>query len=188
MITSWKTSLVGALVIIAASIAMAFGGLDKTAGGLLVTVGVGLILARDDKGGGAPPAPPLPALLLGAGVGLLVVAPVLALAGCVSPLTAAIASANSARAIGDASRTVITAYCVPAYRAANTAAQLATVDARCLPAERAYVAFAGKHAAAVVLLQRAQLGLSSEADALAGARAVGQAGAALAAALPAVSP
>lgn len=191
MITSWKTSLVGALVIIAASLAMAFGGLDKTAGGLLVTVGVGLILARDDKGGGAPPAapaekpaaptvPPVPPLAL------LVIA-CLAVVGCARPIDTAIRATNGARSVGETARTAITAACVPAYKAANTSVELAAVDARCLPAERAYRVYAAAHAVAVVAIQRAQLGAATEADALAAALAVGQAGAQLADAVQGVT-
>lgn len=189
MITSWKTSLVGALVIIAASLAMAFGGLDKTAGGLLVTVGVGLILARDDKGGGAPPAapaadvpkaptvPPLPLFALAA----------LALVGCARPLDAAVTAANIGRDVGLAAHDTIAAACVPAYKAAADKAAIAAVDAKCQPAERAYRTYAALHLAAVVAIQRAQVGAAPEAEALAAARAVAQAGGALASAVREVS-
>ena len=129
----------------------------------------------------APAVPPVPPL------GVLMVV-CLALAGCASPITTAIRTTNGARAVGETARAVITAACVPAYRAANTAAQLAAVDARCLPAERAYRVYAAAHATAVVAVQRAQIGLVTEADALAAAVALGKAGGELAAAVQAVAP
>jgi len=129
----------------------------------------------------APTVPPLPLLAV------LCIA-CLAVVGCTRPIDTAIRATNGARSVGETARAVITAACVPAYRAANTAAQLAAVDARCLPAERAYRVYAAAHATAVVAVQRAQLGIVTEADALAAAIAVGQAGGELAAAVQAVAP
>ena len=107
--------------------------------------------------------------------------------GCARPLDAAIVAVNAARDVGASAHDAIEAACVPAYRAATDKTAVAAVDARCVPAERAYRVYRAAHATAVVAVQRAQLGLATEADALAAARAVGQAGAELAATVRAVA-
>ncbi len=76
-------------------------------------------------------------LVAALGLGLLLA---VSLAGCARPLDVAIVSANSAREVLVEGKEVIEAECVPAYGAAGTPAQVARVDARCLPAMRSYEA------------------------------------------------
>lgn len=191
-LTDWKPTIIGLLiaaVIIAALVTRPEWGAPEIAQ-LVGGVAAALLgaWARSSAAPAAekPAAPTVPPVVGGLllALGGLVLAG--ALTGCAHPLDTAVRAANGARAVGESARTAITAACVPAYKAANTAAQLAAVDARCLPAERAYVALAVAHAAAVVELQRAQLGQVTAADALAAAQAVGRAGADLAAAVKAV--
>jgi len=187
-LTDWKTTIAGLLicaVIIAALVTRPeWGATDLAAFAGAIGAALLGVLSRSSAPAtepakpAVPPVPPLALLAIGC----------LALAGCTRPIDTAIRTTNGARAVGETARAVITAACVPAYRAANTSAQLAAVDARCLPAERAYRVYAAAHATAVVAVQRAQLGLVTEADALAAAVAVGQAGGELAAAVQGVSP
>ena len=188
-LTDWRTTLLGlalaALIIAALITRPEWDAADLAAfAGAIGTALLGALSrssAPEPEKPAAPAVPPVPPLALLA-IGCL------ALAGCTRPIDTAIRTTNGARAVGETARAVITAACVPAYRAANTSAQLAAVDARCLPAERAYRVYAAAHATAVVAVQRAQLGLVTEADALAAAVAVGQAGGELAAAVQAVTP
>lgn len=126
-------------------------------------------------------------ILLGLGVVLLVVAPVVALAGCARPLDTAVRTVNAAREAGVLAHDVIHAACLPAYQAA-TRETFAGVEAKCGPAISAYRAYSAAHVVAVVAVQRAELGIGSEAEALAAAVAVGKAGAGLATAVKAVAP
>ena len=105
-----------------------------------------------------------------------------ALAGCTHPIDAAVRAANGARDVGVVAHDAIEAACVPAYRAA-TRETLPAVEARCDAASRAYRLYASSWALAVVAIQRAQLGIGSEADAVGAALAAGRAGAELAAAV-----
>ena len=188
-LTDWRTTLLGlalaALIIAALITRPEWDAADLAAfAGAIGTALLGALSrssASVEERPAAPTVPPVPPLAV------LVIA-CLALVGCARPIDTAIRTTNGARAVGETARAVITAACVPAYRAANTAAQLAAADARCLPAERAYRVYAAAHATAVVAVQRAQLGLVTEADALAAAVAVGQAGGELAAAVQAVTP
>lgn len=69
----------------------------------------------------------------------LLVAGCLSFFGC-SSLSAATTAANIAHDSLAVSRTVIEEVCIPAYKAAQTPADLARVDASCLPASNAYKA------------------------------------------------
>ena len=194
-LTDWKTTIAGLLicaVIIAALVTRPEWGAAELAtfAGAIGTALLGA-LSRSSApapAGEKPAAPAVPPVVGGLllALGGLVLAG--ALTGCTRPIDTAIRTTNGARAVGETARAVITAACVPAYRAANTSAQLAAVDARCLPAERAYRVYAAAHATAVVAVQRAQIGLVTEADALAAAVALGKAGGELAAAVQAVAP
>ena len=44
---SWKTSLIGLVLIILGLVGMAFAGLDKVTGGALITTGLGFLAAKD---------------------------------------------------------------------------------------------------------------------------------------------
>lgn len=46
---SWKTSAVGALMIIAGVLGMAFGRIDPAVGSAIILGGLGFIAARDDN-------------------------------------------------------------------------------------------------------------------------------------------
>ncbi len=145
--------------------------------------------AQPNPSGQAPAAPKLPPGVTGL---LLAGALVIGFAGacvtgCAHPLDTAITSVNTAREAGMVAHDVIEATCVPAYKAAATPAALAAVDAKCVPAEKAYQVFSGAHAVAVVAVQRAQLGVATEADAIAAAVALGKASAGLVSALQAVT-
>ncbi len=173
-----------------------------TVGGLLVALGggVGLHLAADAPRGtigtGQPQpnapaeAPPAPAARSAAvtpvGMTLLALG-ALSLTACARPLDTAINAANVSRDIGLAAHDAIAGYCVPAYKAAADKAAIVVVDAKCLPAERAYRLYAAAHTTAVLVIQRAALGLATDQDALVAAVAIGRAGADLAAAVKAVS-
>lgn len=110
----------------------------------------------------------------------------LALVGCTRPLDVAVRAANGARDVGVVAHDAIEGACVPAYRAA-TRETLPAVEARCDAASRAYRVYASSWALAVVAIQRAQLGLASEADAVAAALAAGKAAGELSAAVQAVA-
>ena len=102
-----------------------------------------------------------------------------ALAGCTHPIDVAVRAANGARDVGAVAHAAIQSACVPAYRAA-TRETLASIEARCDAASRAYRLYASSWALAVVAIQRAQLGIGSEADAVESALLAGRAGADLA--------
>lgn len=107
-----------------------------------------------------------------------------AITGCgVKPIDAAIASANSARAIGDSAHAIITDNCKPAYEAVKTPADFEAVDKRCLPLMKAYKVYVSSHIAAVVAIQQAQLGVHSETEALRAAFALGKASASVSSAV-----
>jgi hypothetical protein len=110
----------------------------------------------------------------------------LALVGCTHPIDVAVRAANGSREVGMIAHDAIEHVCVPAYRAA-TRETLPQVEARCDAASRAYRVYAASWSVAVVAIQRAQLGLASEADAVAAALAAGRAGADLSAAVQAVT-
>lgn len=78
------------------------------------------------------------------------------LSGCARPLEVAIVSANSAQRVLVESKVVITAACVPAYERAQGAAEVAAVDARCVPAGRAYDALRAAWVTAVAAIGIAQ--------------------------------
>lgn len=46
--TSWKTTIAGALLLLAACVAMATGHVDPIVGGGMIAAGLGLIAARDN--------------------------------------------------------------------------------------------------------------------------------------------
>lgn len=190
-LTDWKPTIIGliiaALIIAALLTRPEWGAADLGAfAGAIATALLGAWARSSTPAAAAekpaaPTVPPVPPLAL------LVIA-CLAVVGCARPIDTAIRATNGARSVGETARTAITAACVPAYKAANTSVELAAVDARCLPAERAYRVYAAAHAVAVATVQLAQAGQASEADAVAAALAVGRAGAALVDAVKAVAP
>lgn len=108
------------------------------------------------------------------------------LAGCTRPLDVAVRAANGSREVGMIAHDAIEHVCIPAYKAA-TRETLPQVEARCDAASRAYRVYAASWSVAVVAIQRAQLGLSSEVDAVAAALAAGKAAGELSAAVQAVA-
>jgi hypothetical protein len=109
-----------------------------------------------------------------------------ALAGCTHPLDVAVRAANGSREVGMIAHDAIEHVCVPAYRTA-TRETLPQVEARCDAASKAYRVYAAAWSVAVVAIQRAQLGLASEADAVAAALAAGKAAGELSVAVQAVA-
>lgn len=146
-------------------------------GGGVATIIVGALTrsAPADAAPKAPAVPPLPALLA------------LALLGCASPLDSAIRATNASREAGVLAHDTIQAVCLPAYRTA-TRETLPATEAACGPALAAYRVYARAHVVAVVAVQRAELGLATEAQALAAAVALGRASVGLVAAVQAVAP
>ena len=110
----------------------------------------------------------------------------LALVGCTKPLDVAVRAANGSREVGMIAHDAIEHVCVPAYRAA-TRETLPQVEAKCDAASKAYRVYAAAWSVAVVAIQRAQLGLSSEVDAVAAALAAGKAAGELSTAVQAVA-
>lgn len=82
----------------------------------------------------------------------------LALAGCGSALADSTVAVNNGRALLEVAHATITETCVPAYTRADTAAEIAAVDARCLPARTAYLAARAAWMAAVAALLLASAG------------------------------
>ena len=189
-LTDWKPTIIGliiaALIIAALLTRPEWGAADLGAfAGAIATALLGA-WARSSTPAPAAEKPAAPAVPPVPPLALLVIA-CLAVVGCARPIDTAIRAANVGRDVGLAAHDAIEGACVPAYKAATDKAAIAAVDAKCLPAEKAYRLYAAAHTAAVLIIQRAQLGLATEADALAAAKAVGQAGGALASAVQAVS-
>ena len=183
-LTDWKPTILGALicvVIVAALVTRPEWGaadLATLAGGVAAAV-LGA-WARSGQAAEKPAAPTVPPLAV------LVIA-CLAMVGCARPLDTAIRTVNASREAGVLAHDVIEAACLPAYKAA-TRDTFAAVDARCKPALDGYRVYTRAHVLAVVAVQRAELGIASEADALAAALALGKAGGDLANAVKAVAP
>lgn len=74
------------------------------------------------------------------------------LLGCGSALGTATAAANVAHDVLEVGRVAIDEACVPAYREAQSPAQLAAVDESCLPASTAYKALRVAWLAAVAAI------------------------------------
>lgn len=85
-------------------------------------------------------------------------------AGCASSLSTAKTATNGAREVAAAAHDVITEVCVSAYKRAATPADVAAIDARCLPAERAYLSLRASWAASVATIHAVELGQAGDVD------------------------
>ena len=89
------------------------------------------------------------------------------LLGCsLSLRDSAIIAANAIHEVAETENRIILSYCVPRYRAAVTKEDLAKVDARCLPAQRAYLSTKILWQSFVATMHLAKLGKATEADVL----------------------
>jgi hypothetical protein len=110
---------------------------------------------RSDDDDDMPKAPPKIVTL---SIVVLWVAACSGIAGCgMSPVSSAIVVANASRDAGEVAREELETRCVEGYRAAGDLADVARLDATCLPLRDAYRGLRGAHLALVTAIQVAQV-------------------------------